>query len=389
MNTCGTCERNFDRKSQLDNHKKRKTPCKKTEDATIRRLNYIGSKFQLLDWISETMKTATGWATFEGVRIADLFAGTGAVSHYFRKGRAVVTANDAELYSSVITRAFTCSVFTPTCQRFIADMAVEIAAGAHSSTVGFITDKYSPHGAEDRKFFTVENARRIDYIRKRIEEHSELAENEHAFLLASLLTSADAVSNVPAVYGCFLKNFKDKAMKPLVLEPVHTCTELPAAGSQVHCSDVLSPTFLTHINADAVYLDPPYNHRQYSKNYFPLNMIALTPEQQELEDPLKGKTGIPASCFISPFCSKSGASGAFDTLIRSIDAPWIFMSYSSDGIVSRDEMVALMEKYGTVTVVEREYKRFKSYEYNKTVPLKEFLFCLERDDLKVPGEHCK
>jgi adenine-specific DNA-methyltransferase len=252
--------------------------------------------------------------------------------------------------------------------------------------VGFITDKYSPHGAAERKFFTVENARRIDYIRRRIEEQTELAENEHAFLLASLLTSADAVSNVPAVYGCYLHDFKDKAMKPLVLEPVHTSTELPVDGSRVYCSDVLSPTFLESIEADAVYLDPPYNHRQYSKNYFPLNMIALTPEQQGLEDPLKGKTGIPTSCFISPFCSKSGVSDAFDALIRGITAPWIFLSYSSDGIITRDAMVALMGKYGTVSVVERDYKRFKSYEYNQTVPLKEFLFCLERHDLKVLWE---
>jgi adenine-specific DNA-methyltransferase len=387
MNTCETCEKTFKRKNQLETHKKRKRPCKKSDEDTIRRLNYIGSKFQLLDWISDSMKAVTGWSTFEGRRIADLFSGTGAVSHYFRTCKALVVANDAELYSSVITRAFTCSVITPACERFIAEMATEIAAGAHSSTVGFITDKYSPHGADDRKFFTVENARRIDYIRTRIDEQTELTENEHAFLLASLLTSADAVSNVPAVYGCYLQKFKDKATKPLVLEPVHTSTELPVDGSRVHCSDVLSPTLLESIDADAVYLDPPYNQRQYSKNYFPLNMIALTPEQQGLEDPLKGKTGIPASCFISPFCSKSGASGAFEALIGGITSPWIFMSYSSEGLISRDAMVELMGKYGTVTVVERDYKRFKSYEYNKTVPLKEFLFCLERHDLKVPGEH--
>jgi len=226
-------------------------------------------------------------------------------------------------------------------------------------------------------FFTVDNAKRIDYVRRRLhDEKAEHTEDEHAFLLAALLLAADAVSNVPAVYGCYLHAFKAKALKPLVLHPPHTAEKAAEAGSAAHQNDVLSPSFLSAIHADVVYLDPPYNERQYSKNYFPLNMIALEPDAEK--PALKGKTGIPSTCFLSPFCRKATVEAAFDTLFKSLDTRWLILSYNSESLVSKEAMVALMSKYGTVTVKEQSYKRFKSYEYNKDVDIKEYLFILEK-----------
>ena len=85
----------------------------------IHRLNYIGSKFQLLDWITTNIKEKTGWASFETKTIADMFAGTGIVSYHFRKLAAKVISNDAELYSSIITHAFTRSIYSESCQCII------------------------------------------------------------------------------------------------------------------------------------------------------------------------------------------------------------------------------------------------------------------------------
>jgi len=344
----------------------------------LHRLNYIGSKFQLLDWITEIMLQKTGWTTFEDKRIADLFAGTGIVSHHFRSLNSIITSNDAELYSYIITHAFTRSIYSPTCQTMIAQIQTEIAQAKHKDTVGFITTKYSPYSGCERKFFTVENAKRIDYIRARIEQlRNNLDPDEYKFMVASLLLSADAVSNVPAVYGCYLKEFKAKATRTLVFQPIHNNTCKGKSESTTFNSDVLSDTFLNNINVDLVYLDPPYNERQYSKNYFPLNMIALTPEGQAAELPLKGKTGIPESCFISPFCKKGVVEDAFDKLFGSLKTQWIFLSYSSESIVSKEKMLSLMGKYGDASVIERDYKRFKSFEYNEDKAIKEYLFCLK------------
>jgi adenine-specific DNA-methyltransferase len=346
----------------------------------IRRLNYIGSKFQLLDWICQTIRTKTGWTSLTGHRIADLFAGTGVVSHCFRQQGAVVVSNDAELYSSVIAHAFTRSVATERVVALLATLQGEIDGGARLTTDGFVTANYAPNPATgcERMFFTLDNARRIDYVRRRLEEiAATLTEDERQFALASLLLAADAVSNVPAVYGCYLKKFKDRAQRPLTLVPVHRIAVGAEGGSATHHRNVLDLAAGGSLDGvEAVYLDPPYNNRHYSKNYFPLNVIAGAPSSGPA---LHGKTGIPDDCFLSPFsASPAAARGAFETLFARLKAPWVFLSYSNEGTVSREDLVTILSAYGEVTVVEREYQRFKSFEYNESGTTKEYLFCLRR-----------
>lgn len=354
-----------------------------TKEPPVRRLNYIGSKFKLLDWIDITILEKTGWPNLENRRIVDAFSGTGIVAHHFRKRGATVISNDAELYSAIISHAFTRSILTGSCQEFIERINRELAA-AESFAPGFITKNYSPFETCERMFFTLENAKKIDYVRMQIELAADaFSEDEYKFLLASLLVSADAVSNVPAVYGCYLKNFKAKSLKSFVLTAIHDC----ATPAQEHSSslrlDVLSNQFIDAVNStgviDLVYLDPPYNERQYSKNYFPLNEIAKSPAHRLATTTLKGKTGIPDDCFISPFCKKGKTTEvAFERLFRDINAQWIFLSYSSESLVSQEKMLEIAGKYGEVSVIEREYKRFKSFEYNEDLPVTEYLFCLRK-----------
>ena len=340
----------------------------------IYRLNYIGSKFQLLDWIEEQIKEKTGLSSFEGKVVGDLFSGTGIVSYHFRKKGAITVSNDAELYSSIITHAFSLSVYNEACKSFIETVQKEIDEGKNK--VGYITRNYSPYEGCERMFFTVENAMIIDYISQRIQD-TNFSENDYKFVLASLILSADNVSNVPAVYGCYLKNFKAKATKTLKLEPIHTNTIKCKDGSVVYNKDVIS--FEHDKKLDIVYLDPPYNERQYSKNYFPLNMIALSPREQETQPPLRGKTGIPEDCFLSPFCKKGQVEEAFNTLFFNIKTDWLFMSYNSESIVSKERLIEIMKNYGEVSVIERDYKRFKSFEYNDDNDIKEYLFCLKKN----------
>lgn len=344
----------------------------------IRRLNYIGSKFQLLDWLTETIKEKTGLPTFQGKWIADLFGGTGIVSYHFRSLGAAVISNDAELFSSIIVRAFTLSVYTEQCKQILAMLNEELKT---KSKAGYITKHYSPYETNERMFFTKENAQKIDYVRSRVEElKPSITDDEYSFLLASLIVSADMVGNVPAVYGCYLKNFKERAKKSFEMFPIHMNTTPPKPTSQSYNNDILSVDFLKSIKADIVYLDPPYNERQYSKNYFPLNMIAKTPTQLETEQPLKGKTGIPQDCFLSPFCKKGElVESSFHTVFKYLNAKWIFVSYNTESLISKEKMLQIMGKYGTASVVEREQKRFKSFEYNEDKEIKEYLFCLEKN----------
>ena len=335
----------------------------------VNRLNYIGSKFQLLDWITNFIKEKIG--SFEDKIIGDLFAGTGIVSHHLRNQGAIVYANDAELYSYIITHALTCSDYNNDCQEIINTLNTEIEADKR--TIGFVTTYYSPYNNE-RMFFTVDNAQCIDYVRERLEDFN-LNKNDYNFILGSIIISADAVSNVPAVYGCYLKNFKAKALKKFCIKPIHKSIN----------SNLKSLTFNENVSdlkldfTDLVYLDPPYNQRQYSKNYFPLNIIAKSPKQLLSEPPLKGKTGIPTDCFVSSFCKKGKpVETAFDELFKTLNTKFIFLSYNSESLISKDKMIEIMKKYGTVSIIEKEYKRFKSFEYNKSATIIEYLFCLTK-----------
>lgn len=345
----------------------------------IIRLNYIGSKYQLLDWIYDEILKFTGYEDLSKKRVADLFAGTGIVSYFFRTKGAEVFSNDAELYSYYVTAGMSIC-YSEFLKNRIQLYNSELESNLYSDSDGLIVQEYSPNESCERMFFTVDNAKRIQYLRYRFEEDKKdklIDEEEYIFLVASLLVSADNVSNVPAVYGCYLKNYKSKALKKLTLQSVHTDTKIYNQTNLIFNSNISD--VLKYINVDISYLDPPYNERQYSKNYFPLNMIALEPSLQNKES-LKGKTGIPESCFISDFCKKGKVESAFDQIFQKLHSKYIFLSYSSESLIGKDRMIELMSKYGEVSVIEKDYKKFKSFEYGKDLnnELTEYLFCLKK-----------
>jgi len=334
----------------------------------VQRLNYIGSKHQLIDWIIENIMNKTKWTSLDKKVIGDLFAGTGVVTWNFRNKGAITVSNDAELYSYYITKAFARTQWSEKLKNIIDSLN-----NSKDGLVGFVTRNFSPWEESERMFFTVENAQRIDWVRQYIENiRTRLSEEEYVFLVASLVVSADSVSNVPAVYGMYLKNFKDKAKKKLVIRPIHTNETLADTQSQVFNNSVLHVKFP---KMDAVYLDPPYNNRQYSKNYFPLNIIAMTPDAAD-EQKLHGKTGIPDDSFISSFCQKKTVEQSFETLVKSLEAQWIFISYNSESLIPKDRMIQILSKYGETGVEEMDYKRFKSFNYNNGDSVTEYLFFL-------------
>jgi len=352
----------------------------KKSDIQIKRLNYIGSKFQLLDWLIDNIKEQTGIADLNNICIGDLFAGTGIVSYRFRKEGAIVIANDAERYSACIAQAFNTGIYSDKLETAISTINILLEnQNWEKITPGYITKNYSPNEDCERMFFTPTNAKKIDFVRKYLDTKlANYSDDEFNFLLASLLVSADSVSNVAAVYGCYLKKFKATATKDLLLVPIHT--DRRHVKSESKTTHMPVETFYNEQDTmlDIAYIDPPYNERQYSKNYFPLNQIAKSPIDLEKESSLTGKTGIPVDCYSSPFCRKRTALSAFEDLIKNIKSEYVFISYNTEGIVPKNDFIRMLEKYGVVNVLERTYKRFKSYQYNGDKEIQELLFCLHK-----------
>jgi adenine-specific DNA-methyltransferase len=261
-------------------------------------------------------------------------------------------SNDLEKYSHVIASGLRCPYTAD-----IKDIVQRLDSA--EGKAGFITETYSPRGG--RMFFTEENAMKIDHIRREIEIMKDtVGADVYNFLLASLITSADKVKNTSVIYGAFLKQFKKSALKRMVFTPIHT------RETSVVLQTLNEDSTTLDIKTDIAYIDPPYNSRQYGANYFVLNQI-IDPKEA------KGITGV-IEYKKSAFCRKKEVKDAFDRMLRSVRARIFVISYSSESLLTKDEMIEVLSAHGTVDVVEKVHKRFKARSMEASDDVMEYLF---------------
>jgi len=311
-------------------------------------MNYIGSKFKLSSWIKEEIINVVG-NDLSDKTFCDIFAGTGIVGRTFKKDVQKVIANDLEYYSYVLNKNYIEN------HKEIKDKEKYIEELNNLSLIddGFIYQNYCMGSGSGRQYFSDENGKKIDTIRTQIQnwyEDNKTDDNLYYFLLASLIESADKVANTASVYGAFLKHLKKSAQKELVLEGAEYIKN--DNSHQVFNED--SNKLIKEIDGDILYLDPPYNQRQYSANYHLLNTIAIYKPFIP-----KGKTGLP-EYNRSSYCKKNEVQNSFEELIKNANFKYIFLSYNNEGLMSKDEVKAIMKKYGKYDLVTQEYKRFKA-----------------------------
>ena len=311
-------------------------------------MNYIGSKLKLSNWIKAEIKNIVG-SDLSDKSFCDLFAGTGIVARSFKKDVRQIIANDLEYYSFVLNRNYIGN------HKKIENKEEYLYRLNNSPLVedGFIYKNYSLGSGSGRNYFSDINAKKIDTIRIKIEEwykDAVIDEDLYYFLLASLIESADKVANTASVYGAFLKHLKKSAQKELVLESA----EYEENDNEHVVFQDDANTLIKKISGDILYLDPPYNHRQYGANYHLLNTIAkydtFTP---------KGKTGL-REYNRSRYCKKSEVKDAFEELIKNAKFKYIFLSYNNEGLMSEEEVANIMKKYGKYDLITKEYQRFKA-----------------------------
>ncbi|WP_394906540.1 DNA adenine methylase [uncultured Mesonia sp.] len=308
-------------------------------------MNYIGSKNRLSAWIVEQVKN-TVEGPIDDMILCDLFAGTGRVGRSFKPLVKQIIANDVEYYSYVLLQNYIGNHQEIPRKR-------ELIESLQQATPvnGFIAEEYGESGSGNRLFFTQSNAQKIDGMRLQLQQlESQLDASTYFFLLASLLESADKVANTASVYGAFLKKIKKSAAKPLVLEPADF--DKTTWQHQVFQED--ANVLIKRISGDILYLDPPYNARQYGANYHLLNTIA----RYDRFEP-KGKTGL-REYYKSNYCKKSKVAEEFEALIAQANFNYIFLSYNNEGLMPSDQVKEIMQKYGTYRLVAKQYQRFKA-----------------------------
>lgn len=326
-------------------------------------MNYIGAKNKLLPFLDENITEVVG--SLKGKVFCDIFAGTGAVGRYFKTRVSKIIANDIETYSYVLNKNYISNHQPIDASEFLDEL------NSLNGIEGFIFENYAQGGKENRLYFSSENAKKIDAIRLKIEEwknKGQLTDSIYYFLLASLLECADKVANTASVYGAYLKKLKKTALKPLILEPA--LFQINDNSHEVFQKD--SNDLIREIEGDILYMDPPYNARQYGANYHLLNTIAIYDNFAP-----KGKTGM-RSYKRSQYCSKASVSNAFEKLISQAKFKYIFLSYNNEGLMSFDEIKNIMSRYGKYSVSSTNYQRFKadSNRENKADKTTEYLHIL-------------
>jgi adenine-specific DNA-methyltransferase len=354
-------------------------------------MNYIGSKLSLLKFLEESINKVVD----KNCNVfCDLFAGTGIVGSFFKKKGYKIISNDIQYYSYVLNRHYIGNhkklLFLKLTKEIPELKNIEIKNRKDficnylsnlKGTKGFIYKNYCFGGTKDkeeqRQYFSDENGMRCDAIRQKIENWKKeklISDDEYYFLITSLVESIDKYANTASVYGAFLKKLKKTAQNNLILKPAELI--INDQDHEVFNEDINEVS--VKVRGDILYLDPPYNHRQYATNYHLLETIA------KYDNPkIHGKTGLrDYQNQKSLYCSRPQVKKAFKDLILKAKVKYIFLSYNNEGLMTLSDIKEIMSLRGKYGYFTKEYNRFKAdksenrnYKANKTVEYLHYVVC--------------
>lgn len=329
---------------------------------SINQRRYLGSKTKLLNFID-------GILTSENIKFesfADIFAGTGTVANHFQDHSKIIV-NDILDSNNHIYNAF-----------FGKDSIREQILKMHLIRYNSLDDnKYGDNYFSDNfsnTYFDAKNSKKIGIIRDDIEklfEKNIITPREKSYLLTSLIYALDKIANTVGHYDAYRKvDIPEKKLFLLPLDIHHSKYD-----AEIHKTD--ANELVKYIQADLVYIDPPYNSRQYSDAYHLLENIATWKKEKVVGVAKK----IDRSHIKSKYNMKS-AGVAFGELIDNINAKYILVSYNdmggsgdarSQSRISDHEILSALKRKGDVQIFETGFKQFTTGKSSKN-DLKERIF---------------
>lgn len=319
---------------------------------------YIGSKYKLLDWIFSIIEKECKWDSF-----ADVFAWTWIVwamaSNYFKK----IILNDFLDSNYAVYQAF-----------FSND-------GYNQDKIDQIIDNYNKLNHNDLKenyfsenfwwkYFSKNSAKIIWYIREHIESNkSKLTNKEYYILIASLMYSIDKIANTVWHYDAFFK--KNNVEDSFLMKSID-----PMKVNDISIFKQDTNVLAKKIKADIIYIDPPYNSRQYSRFYHILENLAKWQKPELYWTALK-----PAPENVSEYC-KVSAKYKFAELVKDLNAKYLVVSYnntytsksnSSKNKMTLEEIKSILETKWETKIFDQDYRCFNAWntEFDNH---KEYLF---------------
>ena len=243
---------------------------------------------------------------------------------------------------------------------------------------GFISEHYSPAGAaarsHGRMYFTSENAGAIDAVREGIDSWTSgglLDSDRKQLLLATLIQAADRVANTTGVYASFVKSWQPNALKQLELRAVRPA--LPPSAAARGCTAFRGPAeeMLDRAGAvDLVYLDPPYNERQYPGYYHIPELLA---RGWDPAPALRGKTGlIPDDELRSDWCRRGRCEQALRAVLDHSDARHVLLSYNEEGLIPLPRIEEILRGSGDADSYRRVGQRYRRYRSDSDGPSRRY-----------------
>ena len=319
---------------------------------------YIGNKHKLIEWIFSIINKECGGNSF-----ADVFAGTGVVSAVATKHFKKILLNDFLHSNYIIYRAFFGK------EAWDKNKIDSIIKGYNNIYGGDLEDNYFSKNFGG-KFFSNNSAKIIGFIRENIEENkNNLTEREYFMLIASLLYTADKIANTVGHFDAYFK--KDFVNDSFFMKPID-----PIDTQEISIFQEDTNVLAKKIKADVVYIDPPYNSRQYSRFYHVLETLTKWDKPK-----LYGVALKPDPENMSDYC-RANAKEKFAELVRDIDAQFLVVSYnntydsksnSSKNKITLQEIEKILQAKGKTKVFEKNYKHFNAGNTNFNNH-KEYLF---------------
>ncbi len=334
-------------------------------------MRYIGGKTKILPFldkiISDKVKNA--------LTFCDLFSGTGCVGRFF-KNKYKIISNDLMYFSYLINFAsielneapeFKSLGFNP-----IDYMNDRFKAMSEKSFGGLFEREYSE--VSGRLYFSLSNARRIDFARCQIDnwkKENKLENREYLYLAACLVESIPFVSNISGTYGAYNKFWDKRAEKDFFVRKIDVFDN----KQKNKCFNRNANELIREIDGDILYLDPPYNTRQYISNYHILETLARWDAPE-----IVGKTGLrkDRNELKSEYCKKKRASKVLADLIENAQFNYILLSYNTEGIIPVDIIEDIFSGYKNYKKFEIPYKTYKSNSKTGDRELKELIFYAEK-----------
>lgn len=316
----------------------------------INNRRYIGSKTKLLEFIESSIDS---YHFERGSVFADIFAGTGVVGHRFAEKGFKTILNDT-LYSNIVVY-----------KAILGEGTIDIEK--IRETIDFLNEidskKLSPNYFSEiygNKYFSIEDASKIGFIRDFIEDNKKkYSEREYYYLISSLIYSCDKIANTVGHFESFLK--KEPKVSGVKLD----LFELPIYAIPADVYNIDANEISKIIKADIVYIDPPYNARQYVNFYHVLENLARWNKPTDFEgNSMKFKRNELKSDY-----GRNKAPRLFEDLINSLKCKLIVVSYnntykagsiSSVNTISSDQIINILSKKGKVTIKEKAHKAFNS-----------------------------